>query len=176
MKIPITDYFLWDVYNIIIEPTSRIAGNMLSSSYKRRLLPFYDHPTINSYRKKLQRQKFHRLIYHLKTHNYIKVTNLKNKKALMITKEGIGKALRASFNIENKEKRKDGKWTMITFDVPSKNNKSRDLLRSILQNLGFRLLQKSVWVTPYDVSRKLELALQMYSLDKFVKIFLVEEL
>ena len=65
---------------------------------------------------------------------------------------------------------------MIIFDVPEKHRKSRNLLRSILSNLGYKLFQQSVWITPYDVSEKSETLLQMYSLDKYVKIFLIEEI
>ena len=101
---------------------------------------------------------------------------MKGNPTIILTKEGLSKALKASFEMEGKQKRKDGKWVMITFDVPEKWRKSRDLLRSILHNLGFKLFQQSVWVCPYDVSEKLETLLQMYNLDEFVKIFLIEEI
>ena len=93
-----------------------------------------------------------------------------------LTKEGLNKALKASFIMEDKKKRSDGKWTMLIFDVPEEYKKSRDLLRSILHNLGYKIFQKSVWITPYDVSGKTEKLLQMYNLDEFVKIFLIEEM
>jgi CRISPR-associated endonuclease Cas2 len=65
---------------------------------------------------------------------------------------------------------------MLIFDLPKKYNKSRDLLRSILRNLGYKLLQQSVWVTPYDVSEETEKLLENHSLETFVKIFLIEEI
>ena len=95
---------------------------------------------------------------------------------MIITKLGISKALRASFKLGKAKKRKDGKWAMLIFDIPQKHRKSRDLLRSILLNLGYELFQQSVWVTPYDVSEKTEKLLQTHSLDRYVKIFLIEEL
>ena len=84
--------------------------------------------------------------------------------------------MKASFIIEGKKKRDDGKWAMLIFDVPEKYRKSRDLLRSVLHNLGYKMFQQSVWITPYDVSDKTEKLLQMYNLDEFVKIFLIEEI
>ncbi|MBI3631407.1 MAG: CRISPR-associated endonuclease Cas2 [Candidatus Staskawiczbacteria bacterium] len=65
---------------------------------------------------------------------------------------------------------------MIAFDIPQKHRKARELLRSILENLGYKMFQQSVWVTSYDVSEKTERLLQAYSLDNYVKIFLVEKL
>jgi len=47
-------------------------------------------------------------------------------------------------------------------------------MRSILQNLGYKMFQKSVWITPYDVSEKTEKLLQLHYLDNYVKIFLIE--
>ena len=87
----------------------------------------------------------------------------------------IDKVLKTSFDIEVNKKRKDGKWIMLMFDVPEKSRRSRRLLRSILHNLGYKIFQKSVWISPYDVSKKTEKLLQLYSLDKYVKIFLIEK-
>jgi len=94
----------------------------------------------------------------------------------MLTKEGISKALRASFILEKQQKRKDGKWVMLTFDIPEKHKKARTLLGSVIKNLGYKLFQQSIWVCPFDVSEKTENLLQMYNLDRYVRIFLIEEL
>ena len=96
----------------------------------------------------------------------------------MLTKKGFDKAVRAQFDLENDsmEKRKDGKWVMLIFDVPEKYRKSRELLRGILYKLKYKMFQQSVWISPYDVSERTEGLLQEYSLDEFVKIFLIEEI
>ena len=65
---------------------------------------------------------------------------------------------------------------MVIFDMPAKHRKARDLMRSVLKNLGYKLFQQSVWITPYDVSDKTEKLLQYHSLEKYVKIFLVEKM
>ncbi len=84
--------------------------------------------------------------------------------------------MRSSFNSEDKKRRKDGRWIMIIFDIPQKHQKARSLLRSILKNLGYKLFQQSVWISPYDIFEKTEKSLQFHSLDEYVRIFLVEEL
>lgn len=68
----------------------------------------------------------------------------------------------------------DGKWRLITFDVPIKYRKERDLLRSLLREFGFYQLQKSVWVYPDYMSEELWKLLVDYKLDKFCKVMLVE--
>lgn len=181
MKIPITDQFLWDLYESF-KATGNIADILFLPrtpyQFARRLSQEYN-PIFKKHRNEKNKEQFSRLIYRLKKNNYIKVKNLQGKKAVIITKKGIKKALRVRFKMEDSKKfpkREDGKWLMIMFDIPKKYNKSRNLLRSILQNLGYKMFQHSVWVTPYDVSEKTEELLQYYSLDDYVKVFLIEKL
>ena len=176
MGIPITDQFLWDIYKLLDK-----TGDVVSFVFRRRrtlydVLPGPRNPIFEKYRKDKNKRQFDDIIYYLKRNGYIKIKNLEGKKAIIITKKGINKVLKASFKAEDKIKRKDGKWIMIIFDIPEKTRKSRVLLRGILQNLGYKLFQQSVWITPYDVSEKTEKLLQLYSLDKYVKIFLIEEI
>jgi len=175
MKVPITDKFLWDVYDIISK-TGYVLGSTNRVPNLINCFTGMENPIFKKYRDDRNKERFRKLIYYLKKKNYIKIKNLEGKSGIMLTKEGFDKALKASFVIEEKKKRKDGKWTMLIFDMPARNRKARNLLRSILQNLGYKMFQQSVWITPYDVSEKTESYLQMYSLDRYVKIFLIEEI
>ena len=65
---------------------------------------------------------------------------------------------------------------MLIFDIPTINRRARGLLRGILRNLGYKLFQQSVWITPYDVSDQTEKLLGEHSLDQYVRIFVIEEL
>ncbi len=176
MKLRVTDQFLWDLYKFL-EKADNVIDFVLSNKYKQKSILMGDvDPIIGKYQREMGRREFNNFIYYLKRKNYIKAKNLENKKGFIITKYGLSKALKASF-IENKNnKRKDKKWIMLIFDMPSKNRKKRDLMRSILINLGYKMFQQSVWITPYDVSEKTEKLLQLYSLDNYVKILLIEEI
>ncbi len=173
MKIPITDQFLLD----ILEAMGGAADFLTRNKYHRINILFGDeNPVFKKYRQDKNRQRFSQLVYYLKRKNYIKVENLEGKKAIMLTKEGVLKALTSKWVFEEKRKRKDGKWIMIVFDIPKNHSKARSLLRSILKNLGYVIFQHSVWVTPYDVATQTENLLQMHALDHYVKIFLIEKL
>ena len=130
MKVSITDKFLWDIYNIFEKTDS--ARNLIFNSYSypkfANALRNDEDPIFTKYRKDCGRRKFANLIYYLKKNGYIKVKSLKGKQALIITKEGINKALKASFLSQDKKKRKDGKWIMLIFDIPTKNKRPRALL------------------------------------------------
>jgi DNA-binding transcriptional regulator PaaX len=163
MKLSITDKFLWDIYNALYS-----TGKLLDSITTRRSFKFTSQTK--------GPQDFSRFIYYLKKRNYIRVENLKGKSAIMLTNQGLSKALQASFLLEKKLKRKDGKWIMVMFDIPQKHTRQRSLLRSILVNLGYKMFQQSVWVTPYDIIGETEKLIQIHSLDSYVKIFLIEKI
>ncbi|MEK7074085.1 MAG: PaaX family transcriptional regulator C-terminal domain-containing protein [Patescibacteria group bacterium] len=44
----------------------------------------------------------------------------------------------------------DGRLHAVTYDIPEKKHKARDLLRTYLRRLGCAKLQESVWLTPYN--------------------------
>jgi len=45
----------------------------------------------------------------------------------------------------------DGKWRIVLFDVPESKRPVRDYLRGVLQRLGFREFQRSMWVWPHKL-------------------------
>ncbi len=51
----------------------------------------------------------------------------------------------------------DGKWRVVIYDVPEGNRTSRNRFRRKLQEIGFRLLQTSVWVYPYKAEGLIDL-------------------
>ena len=50
----------------------------------------------------------------------------------------------------NKNKKWDGKWRVIIFDVPESRRFDRTNIRLALVSIGFMRLQDSVWVYPYS--------------------------
>jgi len=90
--------------------------------------------------------------------DYIKIKQDKHNKQefkfkVSLTKKGAQEYLK--YKIEKKKKKKwDGKWRIIVFDILEDQKKIRDLLRTKLKWMGFKELQKSVWIFPYDVEKE----------------------
>ncbi len=175
MKLSVTDEFLWDLYSFL-EKSGDILSFITRPATMANYSPGIKNPIFEKYRKRKNEKEFNKLIYYLKKRNYIKVKKLIAKKAVIPTHKGISKALKASFSAEKRIKRKDGKWIMLMFDIPQAHKKARNLLKSVLRNSGYKLFQQSVWISPYDIYEKTEKLLQLYSLDNYVKIFLIEEI
>jgi phenylacetic acid degradation operon negative regulatory protein len=58
----------------------------------------------------------------------------------------------------------DGKWRLLIFDIPEQKRHLRDKLRSLLNQLGFIQLQKSVWTYPWECQDVLHLIRVKYKL------------
>lgn len=58
-------------------------------------------------------------------------------------------------SVKNDNKKWDGKWRIVIFDVPEKRRTERDLLRENLKKWGFIAWQQSVWVTKKDCLKPL---------------------
>ena len=61
-----------------------------------------------------------------------------------------------------KQKHWDKKWRIVIFDVCEKRKKHRNAIRGLLIILGFKLLNKSVWIFPYPCDDIVELAKTAY--------------
>ncbi len=47
----------------------------------------------------------------------------------------------------------DGKWRFVVFDIPQKEVNFRNIIRRRLKELGFKLLQRSVWFSPLPLGK-----------------------
>lgn len=90
--------------------------------------------------------------YGLKAGNIEKVI-MNGKPFIQLTNKGQEKISR-KFPIDKMQNKKwDGKWRAVIFDIEEKRRKSRDLFRKKLKELGFGMIQESVWVSPYDFAK-----------------------
>lgn len=62
------------------------------------------------------------------------------------------------------DKRWDGQWLTVMFEVPESERKKRDALRSDLLQLGLGALYKSVYITPWDYAEEVLRFAEQYDL------------
>ena len=65
----------------------------------------------------------------------------------------------------------DGLWRVVIYDVPEEKRSERDFLRWRLKELGFRLWQKSTWITPFNVSEELYKLLKEKKMTGRISVF-----
>ena len=85
---------------------------------------------------------------------------------ISLTEEGRRRAGMYQINdlAIKKPKQWDKKWRIVIFDIPHRNRFVREVLRGMLKQLGFRLLQKSVWVHPFPCQEEINLVRSLFGL------------
>jgi len=180
IKLPLTEKFLWDLYKF-----SNKAGNLLEQIFptnsgvkafnKYMFYGYCKDAWEEKYRKEKEKTQFSRMVQRLKQNGYLKTLKIKGKKATIITPKGIEKLFKIELKILQKKKRKDRKWQMVLFDIPESKRKQRNYFRKALQYLGYKRLQKSIWVCPYDTLKETEELIKRYNIKPFVELLLIEK-
>ncbi len=70
----------------------------------------------------------------------------------------------------------DGKWRIVIWDIPEKQRAARDLLRNKLKLLGFKQLQRSVWLTKKNCTQALRDFIKQIGIKDWVLVFETEEI
>ncbi|MEK7134582.1 MAG: hypothetical protein AAB805_01525 [Patescibacteria group bacterium] len=82
-----------------------------------------------------------------------------------------GRALRIA-----RKKKWDGKWRVVTFDVPEKKKTFRDIIRDHLKAIGFKRLQNSVFIFPYPCEPEILALVDVYGAESFVRVMTVSDI
>jgi len=184
MKLRLTEKFLWDIYKLI-----KVKDEIMDEIWSRKWYGFKEPFEMiwsdfykvkdwywEEYKGKRKRERFVKMISYLKNKGYLNIKDLKNRKAIILTPEGMEKVFHTKIKLTERKRRKDKKWQMVLFDIPETRHKDRDLFRKQLRYLGYKKLQQSIWVCPYDVLKDTQILIKRYKLDRFVRLLLVEEI
>lgn len=70
----------------------------------------------------------------------------------------------------------DKKWRILIFDIPEKKRLIRDKVRLTLSSIGFKRLQHSVWVYPYDCEDLITLIKTDFKIGKDLLYLIVDSI
>lgn len=68
------------------------------------------------------------------------------------------------------DKKRDGIWKIIIFDIPESRRSVRNVLRSKLVALGFKKWQNSIWITPFIIAPEIEAELNELAKHFFIRL------
>jgi len=100
------------------------------------------------------------------------IVYLKNKNHPKIVEYSIKNIL----EFKKKEKKWNGKWFLVFFDVPEIQRNKRDYLRKLLVRLGFYQYQKSVYLFPYECEKEVALIKKIVEGAKYMKYIIAEKI
>ena len=119
----------------------------------------------------------HKAVTRLERKGWVEKKEIAGETVVTLTEKGKKQML--VFDLEKLELKKgewDGKWRMVFFDIENKHNRTRDRLRKLLAQIGFKRYQHSVWVTPHDCERELKYIREVLNIPHGVKLALAEQL
>lgn len=91
---------------------------------------------------------------------------------MILTENGKRRALR--YKLDEMEIKRpaswDGKWRIVMFDIPEKRKKAREALREKLRELGFKELQKSVFVNPFECKDEIDFVTEVFGLRPYIRL------
>lgn len=129
--------------------------------------------------RKYSRDQIKGAFYRLKKRKLIKIIQTKDgKTTVKLTNKG--KKRIQVFALESiiikKPAKWDGLWRIVIFDIPVEYNKSRAALRRKIKELGFKQLQESVWIYPYECEDEILFVAKIFEVEKYVEIMIVKRL
>ncbi|TAK96906.1 hypothetical protein EPO05_00570 [Patescibacteria group bacterium] len=131
---------------------------------------------------KFSKDKFRGAVRNLKHRKLIEIIREKDGKTFVrLTKRGEQSFREFYFDkLEiKKPNRWDKKWRVLIFDIPTNPriyNKTREALRFKIKMMGFRQLQKSVWIHPYPCEDEVLFLAGVYNVERFIEILTVDQL
>src|SRR3989344_3268692 len=99
----------------------------------------------------------------------------KGRSYLVLSSSGKEK-FRRKFRIFRDSHKWDGFFIIASFDIAEKKRKTRDFIRGKLIELGFGMLQESVWVSPYHFEEDLKELTETYRLEDEVLVLTAKSL
>ena len=120
--------------------------------------------------KRTREREYRRVLRYMKRQGLIKYGSEDYEHGIQITKTGIKRAEQADLDRMNiaRPKSWDKKWRIVFFDIPETNKQARDHLTRKLKELGFRQLQKSVWIHPFPCRDEVAAVTHQYGVSRFV--------
>lgn len=115
------------------------------------------------------RQNFYQAVWRsVRTGDIEKV--VKNNKAyLRLTTIGKNRVHR-DFPLTGFSRKWNKKWVILIFDIEEKLRRLRNTLRNKLKNIGFGMLQQSVWITPLPIAKDMMEFISNNNLKEYVFI------
>lgn len=136
-------------------------------------------PALNPKQKANRNYYINHTVRKLVSQGFIKTREDKNG-FTNLTLTPKGEVMVESFDSDNfefeKPKHWDGKWRILIFDIRERVRRRRDEFRHYLLQLGFRKLQNSVWVFPYECEKEIAILRTNFGIEKDVLYITAEKI
>jgi DNA-binding transcriptional regulator PaaX len=157
------------------------AGVAIPAAFVMPNIPFALKPLLKPMMKRCGLRKsesFIRSVTHLKRNRLVSIAEKDGQQILTLSENGKKRVL--LFDLQRmtikKQKRWDGYWRIVIFDIPEGRKQGREALRSKLKQLGFYQLQKSCFIYPYECKSEIDFISEMFEVSPHVNFIVAKEI
>ena len=125
-------------------------------------------------KKRYKSQSVYRTLKRMEKQDIIKIVKeMNNKTTISITRNGKKRLVKYSIDDMEIKKPKiwDGKWRIISFDIPEKQKTAREALRMKLKDFDFYHLQKSLFACPFPCRDEIDFVSEIFKIRKYITYF-----
>lgn len=117
-----------------------------------------------------------RTIQRLEKQKVVEISEEKGKQVIKITDKGRVKILKNAVDDLRIEKPSfwDGKWWLVSYDLPEDISNLRDGIRKYLLYLGFFPIHKSVYLHAYSCKEEIEFLREYFGIREYMRIFKID--
>ena len=153
------------------------GGRLTASALLKQITKRLPLAQLKQFRLKGGSQELRRIVYYAKQQGWVKYQGRGGDLALTLTDKGRAKLEAMHFEELHlpRGQRWDGKWRIISFDIPEDKRAARDALRRLLRELGFVLMHQSVWVQPLPCRRQVEQIKKSYGVGSHITLLEVTD-
>lgn len=154
------------IKSVFLEPVSTAAHLLLfigNSGKREDWVKIISTGSINA------RKRFSRDVVKLRLRGMIETALVSGKLFARLTERGGLEYLK--LKLVEAEELPEGRLCVIVFDIPERESQIRKLLRDFLSSNYFVLIQKSVWVSRFDVAKTMSKLIVFLNLEDWVRVF-----
>ena len=156
-----------------------ITGMVLVAASNPQFGPRVLKAILKDYKRK-KSYDIYKSLHYLHDRGYVEFVSLGNVTKVKITHKG--REIMKQVDIETIELTKPNSWDekcrVVIFDVPNWKNRNRAAFTDKLKEIGFRMIQKSVWVYPYPCHEEIMILRKFYEIERevtFLETAMVED-
>ena len=126
------------------------------------------------------KSSFNKTKHYLKRRGLVEIDKEKDSgfTEIKLTSKGLIELYKLSFdNLKIiKPQKWDGFWRIVIFDIPNRHKWARDDFRQKLREIGFYLLQESVFIIPYPCEKEIKFLISVFNLNNYARLIIAKEI
>jgi len=151
----------WDILGTIARTPEALAMAFLDNNSLRKNLPS---------EKEFLSDRLIEYLRNLKKSGYIEIEKINGSSSVRLTTKGKIK------NMENPDNNQsDGQLRILSYDIPEAESGKRQHFCRIIRRIGFKQLQKSLWICQFNKADEIDLVIDELQIRKYVAYFIANK-